>query len=56
MDVNAADQFLRRPPCFRLIIKLLAGDDMDVHPSSRQVESEIAQELTCGAMIGESSG
>jgi hypothetical protein len=53
MDVNAPDQFLRRQPCFWLIIKLLAGDDMDVHPSSRQVEGEIAQELTCGAMIGE---
>jgi hypothetical protein len=26
---------------------------MDVHPGSRQVEGEITQELTCGAMIGE---
>ena len=49
MDVNAADQFPRRQPCFWLVIELLAGNDMDVPPGRGQVE--VAQQLACDGLL-----
>ena len=53
MDRDTADFFGCRQARPRVVVALLAGDDMDVTSDTGQMKSEIAENLAGGGMVRE---
>ena len=51
-DLDTVDGFTRRQTYLGIVIGLRTGNDDDLHPVRGEMESEIAQQLTGGRMIG----
>jgi hypothetical protein len=52
MYCHPVDDFLRSETGVRLVVKLPTGDDMHIGAGFRQMERQIAQDLTCRRVVG----
>ena len=53
MDRDAIDGFLGGQLSMRVVIELLAGDDVAIHPNTCEMEHEIAEDLAGRRLVGE---
>ena len=51
VDVDAVEDVLRWQVRLRLVVELLAGDDMDVVAAGRQVGGDVTDQLACGGVV-----